>query len=1120
NVFSSTLGKQFILTGVTGPVSPLNVTSPTTVTGNYKVQYRVTFDQSGAGGDFTGTVVTVDATNYSIAGLPAQFWWDQDASHSFTFASTLTVNSSKQYALSSTSGLSSVQSDTLTINTSGSVTGNYIVQNSVTFAQLGASSDFTSTLVIIDGTSYAVNALPVSLYWQLGSTHSFAFQSPLVVTANSEQYVWTNTTGLSTLQGGSINVTTFGSIIGHYKTQYYLTVATYPSGLNNPSSSGWYDSGAYADISTQQYIYGGSRYSFTGWTTSDIFEIADPTSTSTTVLMDKGKTVTANYVHQYLVTFTQSGLDSSASSTVVTVNSTMVGYGQLNYTLWVDSGGSVTYFYSDVSSSTPGKRFVLTSVTGFSSPIIVGGDTNVAGNYKTQYYLTVSSSYGTTGGENWYDSGATAYATLNTGMVDQLNGTRRVFTNWNGDASGTNYAQSDPIAMSAPKTALANWKTQYSATFAQIGSDASASGTVATVNGAPVAYGQLNYTLWVDSGGSVTYFYSDVSSSTPGKKFILIGVTGLSSPITISNPVAVTGNYKTQYQIAFSQTGVTSDFAGPIVSIDGTPYTYSTLSASFWWDSDSLHTFSFASPLIVDPSKQYNCASTLGLSTLQNDTLTISGSGGVTGNYLVEVKQQITFSQTGVDPNFTGIVVDIDSASYNVLQLPISFWWDTGSSHNFSFASPLSIGGDKQYVWTSTTGLSAQQHGLIVVSSSGSITGNYKTRYYLALATNPSGINSPSGAGWYDAGTNATISTTAFSDIVLGFSRYRFNGWATTNVKEIEDPLRSPTNVLMDEAKTVTADYAVQYLVAFNQSGVGSDFTGTVVTIDLINYNVTGLPSNATFWWDKDSVHTFAYQSPLVASANTKQYVWTSTNGLSTLQSGSITVSSSGSVMGNYNTQYVLIVLTNPGGLSPQPSRNPAGQTGPLNGWWYDASTSVTLTAQSVQGYTFNYWDVEGISQGNGVNPITVSISGPDTAKANYAVSPNALTVTINPGSATIYLGDSVAFTSTLSGGTAPYTYQWYLNGNSVPGATSSDWTFTPGSSDIYYVYIKVIDAQNNAVQSDTARIIVPAARPVGGYSDDSVFMAKQVPPANISAHLALVALFVVALSLVRRKRK
>ncbi len=78
-----------------------------------------------------------------------------------------------------------------------------------------------------------------------------------------------------------------------------------------------------------------------------------------------------------------------------------------------------------------------------------------------QYYLTVSSPYGATGGEGLYDSGSTIYATLNTGLIEYGNGTRRLFVYWSGDASGTNYAQSDPILIDGPKHAIAIWKTQH-----------------------------------------------------------------------------------------------------------------------------------------------------------------------------------------------------------------------------------------------------------------------------------------------------------------------------------------------------------------------------------------------------------------------------------------------------------------------------------------------------------------------------------------------------------------------------------------------------------------------------------------------------------------------------------
>ncbi len=1011
-VLSTVSGKRFKLTSVTGPASPITITSSVTVTGNYQIQYQVTFDQTGVGADFTGTILTIDSFNYGNTGLPVSFWWNKDSSHTFTFQSPLVVDSYKQYAWSSTTGPWPWQTVTITVTTSGNVVGNYAVANRITFDQLGASSDFAGTVVIIDSTSYNVGILPVSFLWEVGTTHNFAFQSPLIVSSNTKQYVWTSTTGLSTLQSGSITVTTFGSIVGNYKTQYYLTLATNPSGVASPSGEGWYNANTYATISTPatvDIVPGASRYKFNGWTTADMPEITNASATTTTVFMDKAKTTTANYL--------------------------------------------------------------------------------------------------------------------------------------------------------------------------------------------------------------------------------------------------------TQYAITFDKSGIGTDFNGAVVSIDGTNYTRLNLPTSFWWNSGSSHLFSFYSPLVVDMSKQYAWTSTSGLSTLQSGTLTVTSAGSVVGNYNTQNSYQITFDQTGASDDYEGTIITIDGVDYEILEFPASFWWPAGSTHTFAYQSPLTIAPDsKQYVWISTSGPWPTRTGSITVTASATVVGNYKTQYYLTLTTDPIGVASPSGEGWKDANTNATVSTSAFVDIVLGSSRYRFNGWTTADMPEIADPTRSPTEVLMDKAKTVTANYVIQYAVSFDKTGAGPEFTGNIVAIDGLEHTASSLP--VSFWWDKDSSHDFAYHSPLIVIANNKQYAWASTSGPWPIQGGTITVTTSGNVVGNYKTQYYLTV-TSPYG-SPTPTSgwfddganivasvttpwtgptdtryvctgwtgtgsvppsgggppatftitqasnitwnwktqyyltvktNPPGIATILGEGWYDASATPTLTAPPVINYQFSYWDVDGTSQGNGVNPITVTMNAPHTATAHYTPqvqsytltivttiggttnpvpgsytyivnsavqvsalpnigytfdhweldsinvgSTNPYTVTmnmnhtlkaifasipppqilINPLDTTILLGQSVGFTSTVTGGTTPYSYQWYLNSNPVLGATSSTWTFTPTSSGTYFVYLKVTDANNNTVQSATAKVTVISV-PVGGYSNSLI---SQTPLAGLMLYAAIIALFGAALSLTRRKKK
>lgn len=223
---------------------------------------------------------------------------------------------------------------------------------------------------------------------------------------------------------------------------------------------------------------------------------------------------------------------------------------------WYNEGTNVTLTapsHVPVSKDTRHK-FSYWDIDGTSksgNPIIVTVDTNhtATAHYVLQYYLTVTSPYSTPSGEDWYNTNTTAYATLGTNVVVHGNRTRRIFASWGGDASGTNYTQSNPILMDRPKVAVANWKTQSIITFDQTGLDSSASGTVLRIDEVPKTFGELLYGIWVNSGAVITYSYNNVSSTTLGKRFILTCVTGPVSPITVINPVTVTGNYKTQYYL-------------------------------------------------------------------------------------------------------------------------------------------------------------------------------------------------------------------------------------------------------------------------------------------------------------------------------------------------------------------------------------------------------------------------------------------------------------------------------------------------------------------------------------------------------------------------------------------
>lgn len=158
------------------------------------------------------------------------------------------------------------------------------------------------------------------------------------------------------------------------------------------------------------------------------------------------------------------------------------------------------------------------------------------------------------------------------------------------------------------------------------------------------------------------------------------------------------------------------------------------------------------------------------------------------------------------------------------------------------------------------------------------------------------------------------------------------------------------------------------------------------------------------------------------------------------------------------------------------------GTTSPASGTYtYACGSNVDVTATPDSCYVFDHWELDGSPVGS-VNPYSVLMDDNHSLHAVFVYSPPSLSVSTSPASASIVQGESVHFSSTVSGGASPYTYQWYLDGNPVSGATLSSWTFTPTSTGICYVYLRVTDACNSTAQSDTARITVTSV-PVGGYS-------------------------------------
>ena len=144
------------------------------------------------------------------------------------------------------------------------------------------------------------------------------------------------------------------------------------------------------------------------------------------------------------------------------------------------------------------------------------------------------------------------------------------------------------------------------------------------------------------------------------------------------------------------------------------------------------------------------------------------------------------------------------------------------------------------------------------------------------------------------------------------------------------------------------------------------------------------------------------------------------------------------------------------------------GGTAPYSYQWY-------LNGVAVSGATSSSWTFTPSYAGSyTVNLIVKDAAGDVGTSKTASVTVNAApSVSISPTSVTMRLGQSQTFTSSATAGTPPYSYQWYLNGVAVSGATSSSWTFTPSYAGSYTVKVVVTDAVSGVATSNTASVTV-----------------------------------------------
>jgi hypothetical protein len=174
-----------------------------------------------------------------------------------------------------------------------------------------------------------------------------------------------------------------------------------------------------------------------------------------------------------------------------------------------------------------------------------------------------------------------------------------------------------------------------------------------------------------------------------------------------------------------------------------------------------------------------------------------------------------------------------------------------------------------------------------------------------------------------------------------------------------------------------------------------------------------------------------------------------------------------------------------------------SGGTPPVSYQWY-------LNGSQVSSATASTWTFNSTSAGTFIIYLKITDSYNITAQSNNATVKveTPTNVNVTPTQVKMYLGQSQTFNSTLSGGTAPYSYQWYLNDTAVSGATNQNWIFTPTVAGNYKVYLNVTDALNIKAQSNIVTDITVYSQLTASISPVSMNMTvgmQQTFNSNVS---------------------
>lgn len=190
----------------------------------------------------------------------------------------------------------------------------------------------------------------------------------------------------------------------------------------------------------------------------------------------------------------------------------------------------------------------------------------------------------------------------------------------------------------------------------------------------------------------------------------------------------------------------------------------------------------------------------------------------------------------------------------------------------------------------------------------------------------------------------------------------------------------------------------------------------------------------------------------------------------------------------------------------------------------------------------YNYGGSVGNSTDNHplINPITIAASPTATARpttlptlptpSSTPIPTIVMIASLSESASALNFGNSINFTVSIEGGTAPYSYAWYLDNELIDITSSPYYSTDKASIGSHHIYVEVSDANNNTAQTLAQEFNVLPSQNYSPTNSPSA-LATQQPTLNPSPTSTapefpvwvilplIIVLVLMAIMIIRRKQ-